>query len=516
MLSGNSHPASNDTPASSNIMLSAQQCVAQQQGRHVNTVKGAAKAARKQKAKEKAEKKRLAKEAAQRDKAASVAKKAAAEAKAGQQDRNVGADNKKEETDGLTKLSFQSQDVMKIPLQVFELTATLRVLDLSRNNLRELPAAIGTLRGLVELDVSRNHIMVLPVEIGQLSNLASLNLLSNALRPPARSLPLDALAALPRLRLLDLRYNEKVKGVAAEAVATRLPACEVRVTGPGKTCAERKEAGGDDASVDSGNSHTEHAGDRDATLLRSQLEPYSTPTLRRRLQDEFGVDTDPETVDREQVMLSLLACYEKEGLAPRPVRRMQGTQVSEGLQASLLGELRQWRARTCDFPRERPKISAQGYMILRSPAEFSKKDGAKATLAAAKLAKNIRLWELAHAAMEEVDPSFAPVYTALAITYGFVGSPHIDTQNIGPFYGLSLGDFPAGTGGIRVEWSAREVAEVDTKGRLGKVDGRYPHWVSPYEGERFSVIYYQTLGDVTPKTIAVLPTPPNPNKPNPN
>ena len=67
-----------------------------------------------------------------------------------------------------------------------------------------------------------------------------------------------------------------------------------------------------------------------------------------------------------------------------------------------------------------------------------------------------------------------------------------------------------------MEWSAREVAEVDTKGRLGKVDGRYPHWVSPYEGERFSVIYYQTLGDVTPKTIAVLPTPPNPNKPNPN
>eukprot|EP01048_Picozoa_sp_COSAG05_P006275 COSAG05_NODE_400_length_10261_cov_477.765499_3_plen_94_part_00 len=40
------------------------------------------------------------------------------------------------------------------------------------------------------------------------------------------------------------------------------------------------------------------------------------------------------------------------------------------------------------------------------------------------------------------------------------GSPHIDKQNIGPFYGLALGDFPAGQGGIRVECSARQVAEV--------------------------------------------------------
>lgn len=35
--------------------------------------------------------------------------------------------------------------------------------------------------------------------------------------------------------------------------------------------------------------------------------------------------------------------------------------------------------------------------------------------------------------------------------------------------------------------SAREVAHVDTRGKLGKVDGRYPHWVGPYTGTRFSV-----------------------------
>ena len=33
-------------------------------------------------------------------------------------------------------------------------------------------------------------------------------------------------------------------------------------------------------------------------------------------------------------------------------------------------------------------------------------------------------------------------------------------QNVGPFYGLSMGDFADGQGGIRVECSPRIVAEV--------------------------------------------------------
>ena len=58
-------------------------------------------------------------------------------------------------------------------------------------------------------------------------------------------------------------------------------------------------------------------------------------------------------------------------------------------------------------------------------------------------------------AMISVDPMFAQKYTALAVTHGFHGSPHIDKQNVGPFYGLALGDFEDGSGGIRVECSAR-------------------------------------------------------------
>mmetsp|Transcript_16656 Transcript_16656/g.30247 ORF Transcript_16656/g.30247 Transcript_16656/m.30247 type:complete len:117 (+) Transcript_16656:1530-1880(+) len=91
-----------------------------------------------------------------------------------------------------------------------------------------------------------------------------------------------------------------------------------------------------------------------------------------------------------------------------------------------------------------------------------------------------------------------------------VGSPHIDTLNVGPFYGLSLGEFNGG-GSIAVECSPFLVAEVDTRGRLGKVDGRFPHWVTPYEGTRYSLIYYVTSGNVEQQTTAVFAPPPSPN-----
>ena len=63
-----------------------------------------------------------------------------------------------------------------------------------------------------------------------------------------------------------------------------------------------------------------------------------------------------------------------------------------------------------------------------------------------------------------------------------------------------------GQGGICVEVDARTVAHVNTKGRLGKVDGRFPHWVAPYDASRhrFSLIYYQTEGEPTPLGPAVL------------
>lgn len=58
----------------------------------------------------------------------------------------------------------------------------------------------------------------------------------------------------------------------------------------------------------------------------------------------------------------------------------------------------------------------------------------------------------------------------------------------------------------QVEVDPLTVCEVNTKNRLGKVDGRCPHWVAPYDEncERFSLIFYQTEGEVTPFTTAAF------------
>jgi len=366
----------------------------------------------------------------------------------------------------------------------FGLSASLLSLDLSRNKLCELPAAIGGLSSLTELNVGRNWLKALPAEIGQLSHLEKLDALSNKLRP--NSLSLDALATLPRLRLLDLRYNDKLGDYAATLLARRLPSVECHVT-----------------SLVPFNDKL-HAADRDASVLRSQLEPHCTPTMRRRLALVLGEATDPATVTREEVMRRLLAYYAKAG--PRLVRNVYGVPVAPALCGELLREMQAWVKADELRPaeRERPTIRAQHYMILRSPAEFTDNTTRKAVKAAHKLERYMNLWTLARRAIEEVDADFASRYTAVAFTNNFEGSPHIDTQNIGPFYGMALGDFSEGGGALCVECSAHEVAHVDTRNRLGKVDGRYPHWVAPYTGDRYSVIFYQTMGEPAVRTTAVF------------
>ena len=155
--------------------------------------------------------------------------------------------------------------------------------------------------------------------------------------------------------------------------------------------------------------------------------------------------------------------------------------------------------------RERPKIKAEYYMILQKPGS-GLPDSKRTRLETAKLNRYKRIFDAAVRALQQVDPEYANRFTALAVTKNFTGSPHIDTLNVGPFYGLSLGDFPEGGGRIAVECSPTLVAEIDTRNRFGKVDGRFPHWVTPYDGgTRYSLIYYVTSGYVEPQTTAIFP-----------
>ena len=300
---------------------------------------------------------------------------------------------------------------------------SIQSIDLSRNRLKHIPAQIFSLSMLTHLDISRNSVEGISLDIKELPNLSKLVALSNHLR--MRQISLDGLASLANLKLLDLRYNRKLKQSALDTLEDALlpnnPQLKVLCTVPKTTQAANTKLS---------------ACDRDATLLQSQLEPISTPQLCKRLERTFGITLDKqseEAYNREFIMRALLECYSKHG--PREIRKEQGILVSHERQAALLEQLKavNWPRTT----RERPKIRAEYYMILQKPG--SGKAGSKRTKAeTAKLTRYQVLFDLAVETLAEIDPMFADRFTALAVTKNFVGSPHIDTLNVGPFYGISL------------------------------------------------------------------------------
>jgi len=412
--------------------------------------------------------------------------------------------------------------IPRIPLSVtlHRQLAIVR-LDLSRNKLTSLPKELfrdsvvgSTSCPMLEyLDVGRNKLKELPLEIGNCKQLKTLILLSNKIRPSG--FPLDAIVSLPFLETLDLRWNQKMNNQSSRKRLT-----EIFSESGCKTQQKTVKLLLSDDIFDP-NTKKLSACDRDANDLRSQLEPLSTPQLRKRLHRTFGVsyeDSDERAYDRENVMRQLLQCYNSNSVCgksdnsfpKRTVRHESGVPLDPTLLKELLDEMEaiRWPRTT----RERPKIAAQGYVILqRPPPPTSTIEPKTSTSAntnktkreAEKLKRFIGIWKKAVEAIESVDEEFSRSFTALAVTKNFTGSPHIDTLNIAPFYGLSLGDFSNG-GKLCVECSATCVAEIDTKGRFAKVDGRFCHWVSDYEGTRYSLIYYVTHGKAIPQTTAIF------------
>jgi hypothetical protein len=460
-------------------------------------------------------------------------------------------------------------------------------LNLSRNELWGLPSskAMESLTNLETLDISRNWFEELPLSIGVLEKLKSLNASHNILHSsqqsllllPAATVPLpdnnnnnnnndddssgsggnnddddgtedphdtvagddnsnynrnnsntnfSILRSLKYLKELNLEFNskcnhQKLKDKIENELYNKIE-CKLKMTInlPPKPREEGFFVG-------------ESPAVRDPTLLRSQLECWSTTKLRRRLVADFGQEPLPENCGRSVVMDQLLTLYAKEKISDdttsyddedssrdevvvnpqrqrgmRKIIRTSGILIKdESLLDNLLLALTEWKNGWTNKNNERTAIDAENYMILTSPASWENLGRNNHQKAEAKLNANIAIWKLAKQVVESVDEEFAEKYTALAVTHNFIGSPHIDRQNIGPFYGLSLGDFDDGTGGIMVECTARIVAHNNTKNRVAKCDGRFPHWVAPYDNEskqRFSLIFYQTMGASQPLGTSVF------------
>jgi hypothetical protein len=201
-------------------------------------------------------------------------------------------------------------------------------LDLSHNELAAIDG-LEALKSLTSLDVSRNWLRALPKGLTQLPELATLSASRNFLRPNAQEFLL-LLPSLTALRDLDLSFNKKCGHESlADLLREQLPRVNVKVT----ITVLRDGSSPEGAFV--GNA----ACDRDATLLRSQLEPWGTLALRRRLEDCFGEPPAKEGAEpsRAEVMKRLLECYSAVG--PRKLLRCNGTLVAPGLLAELRTEL---------------------------------------------------------------------------------------------------------------------------------------------------------------------------------
>ena len=162
---------------------------------------------------------------------------------------------------------------------------------------------------------------------------------------------------------------------------------------------------------------------------------------------------------------------------PHVYVHVTGAEIPRALADRLLASLRdaRWPSKT-----HRKAVDSERYLVLSSdvapPPAVDPYDAIKTA---------------ARAVMQWADPSFP--YDHLAVTRGFLGSPHVDREDVTHQYAAALGEY--GEGGELVveseDGGTRWV--VDTRGKMARFDGRFAHWVRGYdraEGVRFSVVWY--------------------------
>lgn len=92
-----------------------------------------------------------------------------------------------------------------------------------------------------------------------------------------------------------------------------------------------------------------------------------------------------------------------------------------------------------------------------------------------------RLYRLLCGFISAYHPNFK--YSTIQLNKNFQCLPHVDKYNKGPSYIIALGDF---TGGELVI----EGESYNIRNRWKKFDGRKLHAVSPFRGERYSLVFF--------------------------
>lgn len=103
----------------------------------------------------------------------------------------------------VTKLSLIARNLKKTPDWVFTKMPNLRSLNLSHNNLKQIPENLEALCKLEELDITHNCVSKLPISVGKLHALETVRASFNCLTTVPK-----ALWHLPRLKELTLYGNQ--------------------------------------------------------------------------------------------------------------------------------------------------------------------------------------------------------------------------------------------------------------------------------------------------------------------
>ena len=121
----------------------------------------------------------------------------------------------------LVYLNLSCNELSELPEVICQLSR-LSVLSLRENQLETLPTEIGALQELRVLNIKSNRLRAIPESFGQLTNLTELSLQNNELV----TLP-EAIQNLGSLRYLDLRQNSFSES-EKQKVARLLPLCKIQ------------------------------------------------------------------------------------------------------------------------------------------------------------------------------------------------------------------------------------------------------------------------------------------------
>ena len=180
--------------------------------------------------------------------------------------------------------TLRGQGLKSIEAEMLLPLTSMVSLDLSHNELTDVPDLRALGATLTALDLSRNWFKEIPTQqILQLTRLVRLNASRNFLRPSTVRPALALLKQLGTLGHVDLRFNRKCdrQDLLDEARAALGPDVTVLMS-------VVRDRHGKLLPTPHGTFVGASPAVRDATSLRAQLEPWPTFVLRQRLVKDFG------------------------------------------------------------------------------------------------------------------------------------------------------------------------------------------------------------------------------------